>query len=89
MPPKHATPKPRNPYVAAAKFRRAGAHDKTEKARRRHDAVALIHVIRGSRHNGGEGAFQTSVPQDARPESLFVRDFRTTEGLCRAARDAL
>ena len=30
--------KPRNPYVAAAKFRRAGAHEKTGKARRRQDA---------------------------------------------------
>lgn len=26
---------PRNPLVAAAKFRKAGAHGKTEKARRR------------------------------------------------------
>ena len=72
MPPKPSTPKPRNPYVAAAKFRRAGAHDKTEKARRRRDAVALIQTIKGSRRNGGEGAFQTSVPQDAYPESAFV-----------------
>lgn len=53
--------KPRNPLVAAAKFRRAGAHQKTEKARRRKDSVALIHTLRGTRRNGGEGAFQPTV----------------------------
>jgi hypothetical protein len=53
--------KPRNPFVAAAKFRRAGAHQKTEKARRRQDAVALIHAVRGTRRNGGEGVFQPAV----------------------------
>jgi len=53
--------KPRNPFVAAAKFRRAGAHQKSEKARRRKDAVALIHTLRGSRRNGGEGVFQPAV----------------------------
>ena len=53
--------KPRNPYVAAAKFRRGGAHQKTEKARRRKEAVALIHKLRGSRHNGGEEVFLAAV----------------------------
>jgi hypothetical protein len=53
--------KPRNPFVAAAKFRRAGAHQKTEKARRRQDAMALIHTVRGTRRNGGEGFFQPAV----------------------------
>ena len=53
--------KPRNPYVAAAKFRRAGAHQKTAKARRRHDAVALIHKLRGSRRNGNEEVFLSAV----------------------------
>ena len=74
---KRYNPKPRNPYVAAAKFRRAGAHDKTEKARRRHDAVALIQALRGSRRNGGEGAFQTTVSRHTgRSESPFIRIFR-------------
>lgn len=54
--------KPRNPYVAAAKFRRAGAHQKTGKAKRRQEAVALIHKLRGSRRNGGEEVFQPAVP---------------------------
>ena len=53
--------KPRNPYVAAAKFRRAGAHQKTVKARRRQDAVALIHKLRGLRRNGGEEVFLSSI----------------------------
>ena len=53
--------KPRNPYVAAAKFRRAGAHQKTVKARRRQDAVALIHKLRGSRRSGGEEVFLAAV----------------------------
>ncbi len=53
--------KPRNPFVAAAKFRRAGAHLKTVKARRRQDAVALIHTLRGSRRSGGEEVFLAAV----------------------------
>ena len=53
--------KPRNPYVAAAKFRRAGAHQKPVKARRRQDAVALIHKLKGSRRNGGEEVFLAAV----------------------------
>lgn len=73
MPRKVHDPKPRNPYVAAAKFRRAGAHGKTEKARRRQDAVALIHKLRGSRRNGGGEVFQLVVlPLDGPTESLPV-----------------
>ena len=68
---KARNPKPRNPYVAAAKFRRAGAHGKTEKARRRQDAVALIHTLKGSRRNGGGEVFQPTVShRDGRTESL-------------------
>jgi len=53
--------KPRNPFVAAAKFRRAGAHQKTEKARRRQEAVAFIQELRGFRRNGGEEVFLSAV----------------------------
>jgi len=53
--------KPRNPYVAAAKFRRAGAHQKTAKALRRQDTVALIHKLRSFRRNGGEEVFLPAV----------------------------
>lgn len=35
---------PRNPFVAAAKFRKAGAHGKTGKASRRADKMALRDV---------------------------------------------
>lgn len=54
--------KPRNPLVAAAKFRRAGAHRKTEKAKRRQETVALIHKLRGTRRQaGGEEVFLSAV----------------------------
>ena len=53
--------KPRNPYIAAAKFRRAGAHEKTGTARRRQEAVALIQKLRGLRRNGGEEVFLSAV----------------------------
>jgi len=53
--------KPRNPYVAAAKFRRAGAHEKTGKAKRRQETVALIQKLRGSRRNGGEEVFLSAA----------------------------
>ena len=53
--------KPRNPYVAAAKFRRAGVHRKTEKARRRQDTVAFIQKLRGFRRNGHEEVFLSAV----------------------------
>jgi hypothetical protein len=33
--------KPRNPFVAVAKFRKAGAHEKTAKALRRHEKQNL------------------------------------------------
>lgn len=36
---KRAKMKPRNPYVVAALHRKAGAHRKTNKAKRRHDKV--------------------------------------------------
>ena len=35
-------PKTRNPFVTAAKFRTAGAHDKTNKAKRRKMKMELL-----------------------------------------------
>ena len=65
--------KPRNPYVAAAKFRRAGAHQKTVKARRRQEAVALIQKLRGLRRNGSEEVFLSTVETcNDRQQSLFT-----------------
>jgi hypothetical protein len=34
-------PKPRNPFVAAAKFRVAGVHDKPYKSKRRNEKIKL------------------------------------------------
>lgn len=56
--------KPRNPLVAAAKFRRAGAHQKTEKARRRQENVALqrsLRTLHDSRSKGNEEVFLSVV----------------------------
>ena len=38
---KRPNPAPRNPLVAAAKFRKAGAHCKSEKALRREEKMML------------------------------------------------
>jgi hypothetical protein len=38
--------KPRNPYVAIAKFRKAGPHRKPVKAQRRLDHLALCKVVK-------------------------------------------
>lgn len=56
MKPQHT--KPRNPLVAAARFRHAGAHQKTEKALRRQAAVSLMRQLR---RKNDEGAWQAGV----------------------------
>lgn len=38
--------KPRNPFVASVKFRKAGPHGKTEKSQRRHEKVALVRAVK-------------------------------------------
>lgn len=38
--------KPRNPLVAAAKFKRAGQHGRTMKAARRHDKMKTLREVR-------------------------------------------
>jgi len=38
--------KPRNPYVADAKFRKAGPHQKPAKAQRRQDKLVLCRVVK-------------------------------------------
>ncbi len=42
-------PKPRNPFALAARQKKAGAHDKTEKTRRRDARQALQRAIREAR----------------------------------------
>jgi hypothetical protein len=40
--------KPRNPFVALAKFRKAGPHEKPAKSLRRHDKQALVKTTKQS-----------------------------------------
>jgi len=42
---KFPNPTPRNPLVAAAKFRKAGAHGKSEKALRREEEMVIKHKL--------------------------------------------
>mgnify|MGYP001361087548 CR=1 FL=1 len=49
--------KPRNPLVAAARFRRAGAHDKTHKAERRAEKVELLRQTRRGNDKSGQGSY--------------------------------
>ena len=44
--------KPRNPLVAATKFRRAGCHGKSAKAQRRAEKMEVLRLS-SSRKNGG------------------------------------
>lgn len=55
---------PRNPLVAAAKFRKAGAHDKSMKARRR------AHRMQTLREAGAAAAHRTLDPGQDAFESL-------------------
>ncbi len=53
--------RPRNPFVAAAKFLKAGSHRKTVKALRRDEMVQLQKVIKADdRDKGQSGAAQTA-----------------------------
>lgn len=51
--------KPRNPLVAAAKFRRAGCHEKTRKAERRAEKMALLRLSAGKGRKPDEGVFSS------------------------------
>jgi hypothetical protein len=43
-------PRPRNPLVAAAKFRRAGMHRPSERSQRQHAADALRRELNPMKH---------------------------------------
>lgn len=47
--------KPRNPLVAAAKFRRAGCHEKTHKAKRRGEKMDLLRQARRTNSKSDRG----------------------------------
>ncbi len=58
--------KPRNPFVAAAKFRRAGAHGKNIKALRRDQAMRLQREIKNpERTEYGFSAHSRTTQTDA------------------------
>jgi hypothetical protein len=52
-------PKPRNPVVLAARRRRAGVHETTEKVRRREGKQALRKAIRQGREDFSPFSFFT------------------------------
>ena len=60
------SPAPRNPFVAAAKFKKAGAHGKSNKARRRAEKVDL-------RSDHGIAAVQRAFNPQTKVQLLVVR----------------
>lgn len=65
---------PRNPLVAPARFKKAGAHEKSGKARRRADKMALNTEIRAAKNGGFSGA---EYPTKCRVATVFRRAFHT------------
>ncbi len=53
--------KPRNPLVAAAKFRRAGQHGKSTKALRRAESTALLRLLKNTGRNGHEVSLSVAL----------------------------
>jgi hypothetical protein len=53
--------KPRNPLVAAAKFRRAGHHGKSTKALRRAESTALVHQLKKTSRNAYEVSLSVAL----------------------------
>jgi hypothetical protein len=54
-------PKPRNPFAAAAKFRSAGVHDKSNKAKRKLAKQNFTENIRTGSSEAEQGAFNPKV----------------------------
>ena len=70
--------KPRNPLVAPAKFRKAGAHEKTVKAQRRNDKLALLRAIQQEAE-----LWQQRHSHECAAASASLRQSRTgSSGLC-------
>lgn len=53
--------KPRNPLVAAAKFRRAGHHGKSTKALRRADSTTLLRLLKNTNRNDHEVSLSVAL----------------------------
>lgn len=58
----HKTIVPRNPYVQAAHQRKAGAHDKKTKVKRRDARQALRQALRQTEQGGDFPPFLRSIP---------------------------
>ena len=54
-------PKERNPFVADAMFRKAGAHDKPYKAKRKREKQNFTENIRTGSSEAEQGAFNPKV----------------------------
>lgn len=57
--------KPRNPLVADARFRKAGVHEKTEKARRRQEKLALAKAAKAWPEPGQKRSLAESASAQA------------------------
>ncbi len=62
---------PRNPFAVPASQRKAGAHDKTEKARRHNARQALQHEVRALESRRGD---KFDAPQSGRHPRLYKLD---------------
>ena len=54
-------PKERNVFVAAAMFRKAGAHTKTNKAKRRSEKLSFLKSIQTGTMNDSFQSFETCI----------------------------
>lgn len=61
-------PKERNPFMASALFRKAGAHDKTNKAKRRNEKQNLMKTL-GDKLDNALTRLHRSASPDMEPTS--------------------
>lgn len=62
---------PRNPYVAAAKFRKAGLHGKSAKAMRRQEKVELTGCSSKVEHSAFNRAARIRFPPPRPVQSIY------------------
>ena len=70
---------PRNPFALAARQRRAGAHDKTYKVKRRDDRQALRKLLNIEKEKDGDPSFFIAAPSVRSPVTECRRDWRETD----------
>ena len=79
---KRKIPAPRNPFVAAAKFRKAGAHTKPHKALRRAEKIEIRGYGRVARHrtfNPAKDEFESLCPHPPQSRMHSPSAFRIEE----------